>query len=51
MIGKPGAAPALKDFSAIHDSDGYEKQPFVILESVEVSHEPGIDPGRQLLPH
>jgi hypothetical protein len=51
LIGDPRAAPALKDISAIHDSDEYEDQPFVILESAEVSHEPRIDPGRQLLPH
>jgi hypothetical protein len=51
LSGDPRAAPALKDISAIHDSDEYEDQPFVILESVEVSHEPRIDPGRQLLPH
>jgi hypothetical protein len=51
LIGDPRAAPALKDISAIHDSDEYDDQHFVILESVEVSHEPRIDPGRQLLPH
>lgn len=51
LIGDPRTAPALKDISAIHDSDEYEDQPFVILESVEVSHEPQTDPGRQLLPH
>jgi hypothetical protein len=51
LIGDPRDAPALKDISAIHDSDEYEDQPFVILELLEVSHEPRIDPGRQLLPH
>lgn len=49
LVGDPRAAPALKDISAIHDSDEYEDQPFVILESAEVSHEPRIDPGRQVL--
>jgi len=44
LIGDPRAAPALKGISAIHDSDEYEDQPFVILESVEVSQEPRIDP-------
>jgi hypothetical protein len=50
LIGDPRATLALKDISAIHDSDEYEDQPFAILELVEVSHEPRIDPGRQLLP-
>jgi transposase IS116/IS110/IS902 family protein len=44
LIGDPRAAPALKDISAVHDCDEYEDQLFVILESVEVSHEPRIDP-------
>ncbi len=46
MIGDPRAARALKDISAIQDGDEYEDQPFVILESVEVSHEARIDPRK-----
>lgn len=51
LIGEPRAAPALNDICAIHDTDKYEDQPFVILESSEVPDEPRIDPGRQFPPH
>ena len=51
LIGKPRAAPALNDIRAIHDTDKYEGQPLVILELLEMTREPRIDPGRQLPPH
>ena len=45
LIGDPRAAPAVNNICAIHDTDKYEDQPFVILKLLEVSHEPRINPG------
>ena len=45
LIGDPRAAPAVNNICALHDTDQYEDQPFVILELLEVSHEPRINPG------
>jgi hypothetical protein len=45
LIGDPRAAPAVNNICAVHDTGQYEDQPFVILELLEVSQEPRINPG------
>ena len=45
LIGEPRDAPAVNNICAIDDTDEYEDQPFVILELLEVTHEPQINPG------
>ena len=45
LIGDPRAALAVNNVCDIRDTDKYEDQPFVILELLEVTREPQINPG------